>query len=430
MPMIRLKTKIPGPKSLKIIKQLKKRNGGWSVSYPFVHAPGGEGACCEDIDGNRFLDFGSQIASNPLGYNHPGLLEVLRSYQGSTPVKFAGQDFVIREHLDMIEKLAGIAPKGLDSAFLINSGAEAVENAIKLCMRKRPGTKFGISVERAFHGRTLGALSLTNSSRAHKRGYMRFPMLRLPFGDRAVERLETILETEAYPEEIGFIILEHFQGEGGYRIPPEGMVKGLYKIAKNNKIPYISDEIQAGMGRTGKWWAFQHYGVVPDAFTSGKALQVAAVVANHKMFPYEKGAISSTWGGGHTIDLAMGMKTIEIIKKQKLLERNRRMGGYLLSGLKDIEGIQNQRGRGMMLAFDMPTRKRRDDVIIECARNGLLLLGCGTQGIRVIPPFVIEKEEIDEGLEVIRNAVKATSRKSFRHSGKIHDFIACGRSHA
>jgi 4-aminobutyrate aminotransferase len=428
--MIRLKTKVPGPRSLKILDQMKKRNGGWAVTYPLVHSSEGEGAYCKDIDGNVFLDFGSQIASNPLGYNNPDLLEILKDYQGRFPIKFAGQDFTVPEHLEMIETLTGIAPRKLDTAFLINSGAEAVENALKICMRKRPKAKLGISVERAFHGRTLGALSCTNSNRVHKKGYMRLPMLRLPFGEEAVERMETILSTEAYPDEIAFIILEHIQGEGGYRVPPDRMVKGLRKLAEKNNIPYIADEVQAGIGRTGKWWAFEHYGIVPDAFSTGKALQVAAVVANKKLFPGEGGAISSTWGGGHILDLAMGLKTIDIIKRRKLLDRNTRMGRYTMKALKDIKGISNQRGRGLMLAFDLPTTVLRDDLIIECAKNGLILLGCGTRGVRVIPPYVVEKQEIDEGMGVIEKAVKACSRKDFSHKGRISEFLHCGRTHA
>jgi len=428
--MIRLKTEIPGPRSLKILTKLREKNGGWSVTYPFVHTAKGEGVYCEDLDGNRLLDFGSQIASNPLGYNHPEMLDVVKEYSRRFPVKFAGQDFAVEEHLKMIETLTGIAPKSLNTAFLINSGAEAVENAIKICMRKRPGTKFGISVERAFHGRTLGALSLTNSNRVHKKGYMRLPMLRLPFGEDAGGRLERILEIEAYPEEIGFIIIEHVQGEGGYRAPPKKMIKDLRSIAKKNGIPYIADEIQAGMGRTGRWWAFEHYGITPDAFTSGKALQVAAVVANKSLFPKDQGAISSTWGGGHTLDLALGMKTIEIIKKKKLLARNEKLGRYCLKALNDIKGIQDQRGRGLMTAFDLPTKRLRDDTIAECVKRGLILLGCGTKGIRVIPPYVVEEEHIDAAAAIIEKAVKRCGEKSFRHKGRIYDFIQCGRSHA
>ena len=208
------------------------------------------------------------------------------------------------------------------------------------------------------------------------------------------------------------------------------MVKDLRRITKENGIPYISDEIQAGMGRTGRWWAFEHYGVIPDVFTSGKALQVAAVVARKSRFPNEKGAISSTWGGGHIIDLAMGMKTIEVIKKDKLLQRNIRMGKYCMKALKEIKGIANQRGRGLMLAFDLPTPKIRDNIIVECAKNGLILLGCGTRSIRVIPPYVVEEKDVDTAMEIIKKAMKRTGGVGFAHKGKICDFIECGKSHA
>ena len=428
--MIRLNTSVPGPKSLRILKRLKERNGGWSISYPLVFSGKGYGPYCGDIDGNIFLDFASQIASNPLGYNHPDLLETVKEYTNRFPIKFAGQDFTVPEHLRMIEELTEISPRGFDSAFLINSGAEAVENAIKICMRKRPGTKFGISMERGWHGRTLGALSLTNSNQVHKRGYMRFPMLRLPYDESAVERFEKMLKTEAAPEEIGFLLIEHVQGEGGYNIAPKKMVEGLRKVASDNGIPYISDEVQSGMGRTGRWWAFEHYGITPDVFTSGKALQVAAVVAPSRMFPHEPGAISSTWGGGHTLDLALGMKTIEIIKKEKLLSKNTKMGKYLLGELESVKGISNRRGLGMMLAFDMPSPAARDRLIAECATNGLLLLGCGMRSVRLVPPYVITEEDADTAISIIEASVKRISAKGFSHHGAICEFVHCGKHHA
>ena len=427
--MIRLKTKIPGPKSLKILSALKRRNGGWSVSHPFVHSAKGHGAYCEDVDGNVFLDFGSQITSNPLGYNHPELLEVLEAYSKRTPIKFAGQDFVVEEHLRMIEELTSITPKAMDTAFLINSGAEAVENAIKICMRARPQTKIGISLEKAFHGRTLGALSLTNSYYVHKKGYMRLPMLRLPFDESAGEQLEKTIASEAAPEEIGFVIIEHVQGEGGYRIPQKRMVEDLRRITKRNGIPYIADEIQAGMGRTGRWWAFEHFGITPEVMTCAKALHVAAVVANRSLFPNEAGAISSTWGGGHVLDLAIGMKTIEIIKKQKLLRRNAEHGRYLLKALKDVPNISGQRGLGLMLAFDLPTRDIRDNLVVECATKGLIVLGAGKRSIRVAPPYVAEKKDFDAAVEIIEDAARKVVRKGFAHRGRICDFLHCGRTH-
>jgi 4-aminobutyrate aminotransferase len=234
--MISLKTRIPGPRSFRVLKGLKARNGGWSISYPLIFSGKGYGPYCEDIDGNVFLDMASQIASNPLGYNHPEMLDVIKEYSNRFPIKFAGQDFAIEEHLRMLETLTSISPKGMDSAFLINSGAEAVENAIKICMRKRPGTKFGISMERGWHGRTLGALSLTNSNYVHKKNYMRLPMMRLPYDESACERLDRIIHAEASPEEIGFIIIEHVQGEGGYNIAPKKMVQDLRKIASDHGI--------------------------------------------------------------------------------------------------------------------------------------------------------------------------------------------------
>ncbi|HSB47473.1 MAG TPA: aminotransferase class III-fold pyridoxal phosphate-dependent enzyme [Candidatus Bilamarchaeum sp.] len=428
--MIKLKTPVPGPKSFRILRGLKAKNGGWSISYPLVFSGGGHGPYCEDLDGNVFLDMACQIAANPLGYNHPGLVEVVKNYSKRFPVKFAGQDFAVAEHLGLIEELTGISPGKMDTAFLINSGAEAVENAMKICMRKRPGTKFGISMQSGWHGRTLGALSLTNSNIAHKKGYMRLPMLRLPYDESAGAKLERILSAEASAEEIGFVMIEHVQGEGGYNVAPKRMVADLRRITAEHGIPYISDEVQAGMGRTGKWWAFENYGIVPDVFTCAKALQVAAVVSSYDMFPHEPGAISSTWGGGHVIDMALGMKTIEIIKKEKLLQKNAAMGKYLLSALEDIGGIEGQRGLGLMLAFDLPDIETRDNVVVECAKRGLLVLGCGRSGIRLIPPYVIQKEDAERGIEIIDESVKACLRRGFAHKGAICDFIHCGRFHS
>jgi len=424
--MISLKTAVPGPKSSVILRKLKAKNGGWFVPYPLVHSGRGKGVYCEDIDRNIFLDFASQVATNPLGYNYPELVGIVKSYN-QAPVKFAGQDFSVEEHLRLIENLVSIAPKKMDSAFLINSGAEAVENAIKICMRSRPGTKFGISMEGAFHGRTIGALSLTGSKAVQKKGYLRIPTKRLPYTEKAGERLERIIEHEASPEEIGFVIIECVQGEGGYRIAPDKMVKGLRKVTKKHRIPLICDEVQSGMGRTGKWWAFQNFGIEPEVFTSAKALQVGAVVSSRRIFPKEPGALSSTWGGGGIVDLALGMKIIEIIKKEKLLARNRKTGSYLLKGLRSIPGTSNHRGLGLMTAFDLPNPNTRDNVVIECIKNGLIVLGCGKQSIRMIPPYIIERKEIDEGLEVMEQAVRTCRKKGFSHRGKICQYMDCVR---
>ena len=158
--------------------------------------------------------------------------------------------------------------------------------------------------------------------------------------------------------------MEHFQGEGGYRIASEKMVKDVFSICKKYEIPYIADEVQSGMGRTGKFWSFEHYGIKPDVFSAAKALQVGAVVSSKRNFPSEAGAISSTWGGGSRIDLALGIKTIEIIKKKKLLQKNRINGEYLQKELREI-GAENVRGKGLMIGFDLENESQRDNLIIE-----------------------------------------------------------------
>ncbi len=422
--MIKLKTKIPGARSSKILEELKARNGGWNVPHPLVFSGRGKGAYCEDIDGNVFLDFASQVASNPLGYNHPELIDVVRKCKKISPVKYAGQDFAVEEHLELIKKLLEISPRGMNSAFLINSGAEAVENAGKICMWKRQNAKFSVSFEGAFHGRTLGALSLHHSRPLHREGFPLLQNKELPFNDSASEVLKNMIKRYG-ADTISFVILEHLQGEGGYRIPNNKMVLGVRSVCKEHGIPYIADEVQAGLGRTGKWWAFEHYNITPDVFSSAKALQVGAVVANRKMFPGKPGIISSTWGGGHVLDMMIGMKIIDIIKRDKLLGRNKKMGDYIVKRLGEIHGISGQRGLGLMCAFDLSNSGLRDNVVIECARLGLLVLGAGEKSIRLIPSYIISEKEIDEALSVIERAVKTCSKSRFSHKGKICDFMGC-----
>lgn len=401
-------TKIPGPKSAKILNRLKKLNGGYAGMYPFVHNKEGSGCYFKDIDGNTFLDFASQVGSITLGYNNPELKQVIAQYSKYHPVKYAGQDFAVKEHLDFIEELITITPKGMNAAFLINSGAEAVENCLKIALRKQKYAKFGISFEGAFHGRTLGALSCTNSKAVHKKHFLSIPMKRLPFNESALEGLQRIIEQEAHPSEIGFIIIEPIQGEGGYNIASEGLIKGLRKFTKEHDIPFIADEVQTGMGRTGKWWALQHYNITPDIMASAKALQVGAAIANRKLFP-EEGAISSTWGGGHILDLAVGLETIRIIKRKKLLGYIQKMGLYLVKRLIELQEknpkIKNARGKGLMVAFDMPSKQEKDSFIKECLKKGLVMLGCGKSTVRLIPPYIVSEEEIDKAISIINSVL-------------------------
>lgn len=426
--MIRIRTDIPGPNSFKTIEQLRRKNGGWAVPFPFVHSSQGNGCYCEDVDGNKFLDFGSQVATNPFGYNHDEMIAVVKKYSARHPLKFAGQDFIVPEHLNLIDELLSISPKGMDAGFLVNSGSEAVENAIKICMHRRHHMQFSVSFEGAFHGRTLGALSLHHSKSLHRRGFLLESNKELPFDDSAPEVLRELIETNG-ADKIGFIALEHFQGEGGYRIPSSMMVKKLFGLAQKYNIPYLADEVQSGIGRTGKWWSFEHYGITPTVFSAAKALQVGAVIAPKKDFPDEAGSISSTWGGGHILDMALGIKTIEMIKRDKLLARNNKMGSKILDGLHKIEEISNPRGRGLMIGFDLPDSHIRNMFIIESLQKGLILLGAGERSVRVIPSYIVDQPEIDEGLRVISEVAKKVNSNGFESFGKICEFMDCGTTH-
>jgi len=424
---IQIKTKIPGPKSSIILRKLKKLNGAFS-SYPIVHSKEGQGCYFKDIDGNTFLDFASQIASNPLGYNNKELNEVVQSYK-KHPIKFAGQDFTVEEHLKLLEELLSITPRGLNAAFLINSGAEAIENCIKIALRKQKQAKYGVSFKNSFHGRTLGALSCTSSKAIQKQNFLQIPMKRLPYSIEAIEELHRTLKQESSVQEIGFIIIEAVQGEGGYNIASKYLMKELRKFTQNYNIPLIIDEVQAGMGRTGKWWAFQHFNIKPDIMSVAKALQVGASITNRNLFP-EQGSISSTWGGGHIIDLALGAKIIKIIKKRKLLNNINKQGSYIKKRLEEIQKrnpkISSIRGLGLMIAFDLPSKQMRNNIIIECLKNGLMLLGCGEKGIRVIPPYIVSKVEIDATIPIIEKAVNKFKSHRIKHTGEICNYLMCG----
>ena len=420
--MIKLKTKVPGPKSLKILKKMQSINGGYSDPLPFVHSGKGKGCYFYDIDGNKFLDFASQIAANPMGYNHKRMLKVVKKFK-SFPVKYAGQDFYTREHVNMIEEVLSIS-RGMNAAFLVNSGAEVNENAIKVCLQKKKSAKFGISFEGAFHGRTLGALSCTNSKKVHKANLWQFPMRRLPYDESMSDKFLRIMEEEASAEDVGFVIVEPVQGESGYNIPSKKMMYELARLCKKFKILLIADEVQAGVGRTGKWWSHQHFSFKPDIISSAKALQVGAVISRKDMFPSQVGSLSSTWGGGQTLDLAVGLETIKIIKDDKLLVRNSKMGSYILQQLRTLP-VSRVRGLGLMCAFDVPSKKMRNDLVLQLIKSGVAILACGDKGIRVIPPYVVTEKEVDEFISVLDKAIHVCKRKGFKHKGKVCEITGC-----
>ena len=415
MNKISIKTTLPGPKSKAILNSLKKNNAAFGFDHAYVHSGEGKGSHFADLDGNVFLDFAGQIASNPLGYNYPAMVKILQEHSNFTPIKYGGQDFAVPQHAHLLEELLKVVPKPMDAAFLINSGAEANENAMKIAVRKNPNARVGISFENGWHGRTTGALSMTNSRSVQVKQYWRLPARRLPYTEDASEVLENLIRREYDPSEIGFVIMESVQGEGGYIPAPKKMATDIRKTTKKYGIPLICDEVQSGMGRTGRWWAYQHYGITPDIQTCAKALQVAATVSKKSMFPSEGSAISSTWGGGHVLDMAMGAAIIREIKKKKLLKNATRMGGEIHQRMLEIHAqtnaIHHPRGLGLMQAFDLEDTKTRNAFREKCFQRGVIVLGCGWSGIRMSPSLNIKSEEIHEGMDVIEDVAKSIRKK-------------------
>ena len=400
-------TKIPGPRSARIVEEFKKIVYDSTFTYPLVIKTG-RGCVIEDIDRIEFLDFTSNIGSCPLGYSHPEILEVIKNYSSVEKGvhKIAGQDFYCEEHFDIARKLLSIS-KNNSKVFFINSGAEAVENAIKIAYKKM-GPLPGISCNSDFHGRTLGALSFTLSKEVQKTNFPELLVKRIKFctddSDPQINQLESLLKEYR----VAFIITEIIQGEGGLNVASKLFIQHIRKLADKYKIPLIFDEVQSGMGRTGKWWAYEHYGVEPDIMTVAKALQVGATVYDKKYDPTEPGVLSSTWGGGSRIDMAIGTKIIEIILKNNLLSNSQKIGNMLLKNFADfvgIDGLIDARGIGLMIGLEFDTKMTRDVIVNTLFKKGLLVLPAGMKSIRIMPPLIINEEEAAKGVSLINDTI-------------------------
>lgn len=407
----------------------------WDRSKPAI------GPFLTDPDGNVILDFSSHGAAFPLGYNHPELIEVAQKAVSVTPVKYGseivaawGKDPGLVEvptssHL-LLKLLSLTKPFNLDAAFLSNSGAEAVENSLKLCYNFRRNMGIGICFNRCFHGRTLGAASLTRSRRSQRAWYPHISeIISLPFchcseacrcGWKVVtdshkgriSRLDELLDPDIGtidPSQVAYIIIEPIQGEGGYNFPASGFLEEVAGIAKQHGIPLIVDEIQSGLGRTGKWFAFEHFDLKPDVICLGKTLRVGATVARMDLYPKETGRFGGTWAGTDALASAIAYRVLEIIERDNLLENASRVGAHLLEGLKDLEKrysmVKSTRGLGLMLAMSLDGEGMADRLIKESFSRGLLVFTCGFDSIRMIPPLDLTIREADIALEILDQAL-------------------------
>ena len=379
-----------------------------TFAYPLA-IKSGQGCYIQDVEGKYYLDFTSNVCSCNIGYNHPEIIDVIKDFVGVGAHKIAGQDFYSEEEMLLAEKLIRIVPKNLKKVMFVCSGAEAVENSIKLAFRKK-GPLAGVSCIGAFHGRTLGALTFTDSKAVQKINYPEINHEHIRFctndNDPEIDCLENLIQREGSP---AFMIVECIQGEGGYNVASKKFIRNLRKTSSKYGFPLIFDEVQSGIGRTGKWWAFEHFGVKPDIMSSAKALQVGATITSKEYKPEVMGSISSTWGGGDRIDLAVGLKTIEVIERDNLMKNATKMGNYIKKRLKDIKSknIIDVRGMGLMLAFELKKKEQQKTVVQNAFKNGLMLLGCGQKAVRVVPPLTINREEADKGLDIIEKVVKS-----------------------
>lgn len=414
MKRVRIRTRLPGPKTRKVVSATEKFGVRSTHHYP-MSIKDGDGVFLQDLDGNWFLDFHANIASTAVGYKHPALMKVLEKYCKTGAHKIAGQDFFSSEHSDLLKTMHKITPKNLSKTFLVNTGAEAVENAIKFAYRRR-GPFPGISCDGGFHGRTLGALTFTHSKAVQKKNFPELPHHIMRFYEEGKHVCtEGMCENDfkSMVEESGkpaFVLMEVIQGESGYKPADKTFIKSIRKISKREGVPLIFDEVQSGLGRTGKWWAFEHYGITPDIMSMAKALQVGAVCSTKHYAPTEPGAVSTTWGGGHRIDMAIGLKTIEIIQKEKLVKNAAKQGTYLKGALQDMAEENNCvtdiRGLGLMVGAECQNVKKRDKIIFECYKNGLNIFSVGKKSIRFCPPLIIKQREIDLGLSILEKAIK------------------------
>ncbi|MFW5929447.1 MAG: aminotransferase class III-fold pyridoxal phosphate-dependent enzyme [Halobacteriota archaeon] len=408
--------------------------------YPFVLAvyDDAAGPFCRDVDGYTYLDFSGHVASAPLGYNHPVLRERLDEYGVPVPPKTAGQNHYAATDWppdearhpgpdQLMERLVEISDGlGFDRVFLSNSGAEAVENAIKICYQHSRAPE-AVCFEGAFHGRTLGALSLNRSKKAHRRGYPTIPGVHTaPYcDDRActpescgcgfyregVSALERALGDGGWldPEDLAYVVVEPIQGEGGYRIPSDAFVDEIERLRREHGFLVVADEVQSGVGRTGEWWAVDHTSLEPDVVAAGKALQVGATVGRGEVFPGDEARISSTWGGGDLVASMVGALTIDVIESEGLLDAAVERGDGLVERLRDVDadGVVDVRGRGLMVAVEHESGERRDAVVEKCWRNGLLTLSCGRRSQRLLPPLDVRPREVELAVDVFSSAVGA-----------------------
>jgi len=435
-----IKTPLPGPEASKVLAlDHQYVSPSYTRDYPLV-AQRGEGMIVEDVDGNRFLDFSAGIAVVSTGHCHPDVVRAIQR-QAETLIHMSGTDFYYSLLAQLAEKMAQITPgNSAKRVYFGNSGTEAMEAAMKLARYHTKRHRF-IAFLGSFHGRTFGSLSLTASKAVQRHGFG--PLLpgvshvpypnpyRCAVGHQPNEcacdslgLIEKLFKTAVPPEDVAAIVVEPIQGEGGYVIPPRNFLARLRQLADRHGILLIFDEVQCGMGRTGKMWACEHFGVAPDILITAKGvasgMPLGVMVARAEVMNWGPGAHASTFGG-NPVCCAAAVETIRLLE-EKYISNAARMGEYILARLANWREkhpiVGDVRGLGLMIGLELvksqetrePHPEARKRVVHRAFEQGVLILGCGESTVRFMPPLIVEPEQIDFALEVLERCISEAER--------------------
>jgi 4-aminobutyrate aminotransferase len=433
-----ISTELPGPRARAVIERDRAViSPSYTRCYPLV-AKKGEGAIVEDVDGNRFLDFNAGIAVCSTGHCHPLVVGAIRR-QSAELIHMSGTDFYYENMVTLAERLAAMAPGGGPHKVSFgNSGTEAMEAAMKLARYATGREKF-IAFYGGFHGRTLGSLSLTASKVVQRRGFgplvpgvhhvpypytYRFSGSAEQCAEASLEAIELLFRTTVPADDVAAFVVEPIQGEGGYVVPPKRFFDGLQELAKRHGILIVADEVQCGVGRTGRMWASEHFDLVPDIVASAKGIAsgmpLGAMIARAELMTWGPGAHASTFGG-NPVAAAAALATLDLLD-EGLMENARRRGELLMDRMRTwperFAHVGEVRGIGLMIGIEFvrsrASKERapelRDRVENLAFERGLLVLGAGPNSIRLSPPLIVGEDQCRFALDTLESCLAAIER--------------------
>jgi 4-aminobutyrate aminotransferase len=437
-----MKVTPPGPKAKKIVERdAAVISPSFGRAYPLV-IERGEGNIIVDVDGNEFIDMNAGLAVCSVGHSHPKVVKAIKD-QVDKFIHYSYTDFFYDDYVNLGEALHDLVPgKHRKKFFYGNSGAEAIEAALKVSRwhSQRQGILAYIG---SFHGRTMGAVSLTASKPYQRRRFsplvpgvehIFYPYCyRCPFhlecpscGYYCVDYIDEFLFHKYVPaEEVAMLLAEPIQGEGGYVVPPDGYFKKLKKLLDENGILFAADEVQSGVGRTGKWFAIEHWGVVPDIVCMAKGIAagmpLGVMASRADIQDWTPGSHASTFGG-NPVSCAAALAVIEVIKSEKLLENAKKEGAYIKKRLEEMMDkhpmMGDVRGKGLMVGVELVkdretkeyAKQETEDVMMECFRQGLAIVNCGVNVIRWMPPLTITRDLVDPSLEIFDKSLSKVEK--------------------